>query len=428
MKFVVIPTVLLSLTFTTMACAENWPAWRGPRGDGTSLDKQVPLIWDGESGQNIRWKTPIPGTGHSSPIVWGNRVFVTTCLAESRQRVLLCLDAEAGEVLWSRNVVTAPLETKHNLNSHASSTPATDGKLIYVSFLEVDGSTIPAPNVGKPRPVTPGQMVVAAYDFAGHRKWIARPGSFVSAHGYCSNPVLFENLVIVNGDHDGDSYLVALDRQSGELVWKVEREYDTRSYVTPLIREIDGKPQMVLSGSKRIVSLDPRSGEFLWTIEGPTEQFVASMVFDGSRFYMAAGFPTYHVMSVRPDGSGDVTDSHVAWHVTNARCYVPSPVLAGSYLFVADDRGTANCFDKDTGERLWQGRLGRHFSSSLLTVQDKVLFIADDGETSVVEPGPELKVVAENKLGEWCYSSPAVANGALYIRGEQHLFCIASPE
>jgi len=295
---------------------------------------------------------------------------------------------------------------------------------VYVSFLEVDGSMVPAPNVGAPRPVTPGKMVVAAFDFEGHRQWIVRPGEFVSAHGYCANPVLYQNLVVVNGDHDGDSYIVGLDKQTGKTVWKTPRAGKTRSYVTPLVREIGGRTQLVFSGSKHIISLDPATGAEQWSIDGPTEQFVASMVFDGKLLFMAAGFPTYHVMGIRPDGSGNVTDTHVAWHATSARCYVPSPVVVDRYLLVADDRGTANCFVAATGERAWQERLGVHYSGSLVTAGGLAYFIADDGVTKVVRPGPKLEVVAENPLGEHCYSSPAIADGRIYIRGESHLFAI----
>lgn len=413
-----------SLWLAGSAQAENWPCWRGPRGDGTSLETNLPMQWDGESGGNIVWKVPVAGNGHASPIVWEDRIFLVTCLTESKERVLLCLDRDTGKTLWQRTVVTAPLETKHALNSYASGTPATDGKLVYVTFLEVDGSTIPAPNVGRPRPITPGVMVVAAYDFEGNRKWLVRPGGFISAHGYCSSPVLYQDFVIVNGDHDGDSYIVALSRETGETVWKVPREHGIRSYVTPIIRDVSGRTQMVLSGSKCIVSFNPENGSRYWTVDGPTEQFVASMVFDGKRFYMAAGFPTYHVMAIEPDGTGNVTDTHVAWHVTDAKCYVPSPVVVGGYLLVADDRGTANCFDAATGERLWQERLGKHFSTSLITVGGLVYFTADDGVTKIVRPGAKLEVLAENKLGEYCYASPAIADGRLYLRGEMNLYCI----
>jgi outer membrane protein assembly factor BamB len=267
-------------------------------------------------------------------------------------------------------------------------------------------------------------MVVTAYDMDGDKLWSVSPGQFVSAHGFCSSPVLWEDLVIVNGDHDGDSYIVALKQSTGETVWKTPREHKTRSYVTPIIRQVGEQTQMVFSGSKSIVSLDPRTGQPQWTIDGPTEQFVASMVFDGKRYFMSAGFPTYHVMAIRPDGRGNVTDTHVAWHATNARCYVPSPVVAGNYLLVADDRGTGNCFDTATGERLWQGRLGPAFSTSLVTAGGNVYFLADDGTTKIVQPGKEMNVVAENALGEYCYASPAISQGHIYFRGEKHLYCI----
>jgi outer membrane protein assembly factor BamB len=408
--------------------AENWPGWRGPRGDGTSNESNVPTEWDGASGKNIAWKIEISGTGHSAPIVWEDRVFVTTCLQDTGERLLLCYDRDSGQERWRRTVVSAPLETKHRLNSYASSTPVTDGTLVYVSFLKVDGSTVPAPNVGASRPVTPGQILVACYDMQGNFVWSREVGRFVSAHGFCSSPILYDDLVIINGDHDGDSYIVALEKDSGKTVWDIERIHKTRSYVTPIIRRVAGQDQLVMSGSKRVVSLQPSTGKLIWTIEGPTEQFVASMVFDGQRFYMCAGFPTYHVMGIRGDGKGDVTDTHVDWHVTNVRCYVPSPVVIGPYLIVADDRGTANCFDTETGKRHWQARLSTHFSSSLVTAGGLTYLISDTGETTLLRPGKVVDVVGKNELGEQVFASPAISNGRLFIRAEKHLYCIQSSD
>lgn len=417
--------LLSSYVVTSQLNAEEWPSWRGPRGDGTSSDNAAPTVWDGPTGKNIAWKSEIPGVGHSSPIIWKQSVFVTSCLEESGDRVLLCLDRKSGAERWRKTVLNSPLESQHQLNSRASGTPTTDGKFVYVAFLQVDGSTVPAPNVGKPRPITPGKIIVVCYTMDGREVWRKDVGAFVSAHGFCSNPVIYKDLLIVNGDHDGKSYVAGLDRKSGKVIWRTNRVHETRSYVTPIIRNVNGRDQLVMSGSKRVISLDPLSGERIWTIEGPTEQFVASMVYDGKRFYMCAGFPTYHVMAIRGDGTGDVTDTHVDWHVNNVKCYVPSPVVVGNYLLVADDRGTANCFDTETGERHWLGRLGRHFSSSLLTAGGLVYFIADDGETYLVRPGKELDIVRTNSLGERVFSSPAISDGQLFIRGEKHLYCIA---
>ncbi len=416
--------VLIILLACSAADAENWPGWRGPRGDGSSNDASVPIRWNGTTNENIVWRASTLGRGHSSPVIWNERIFLTACETDSQERLLLCLDRKTGKALWQQTVFAGALETIHSLNSRASGTPATDGQTLFVAFMRTDGTKIPAPNVGSARDITSGEMVVAAYDLDGNRKWLVTPGEFISAHGFCTCPVIYQDLVIVNGDHDGQSYVVALDKQTGEQRWRVKREYGIRSYVTPLIREIDGRTQMVFSGSKRIVSMNPDDGSLHWSIEGPTEQFVASMVYDGRLFYMACGFPDYFVLGVRPDGEGDVTQTSVAWQTKSARCYVPSPVVLDGYLVVADDRGTANCFDAATGERHWQARFGKGFHASLVHAGGLVYLIAKDGETTVLRPGTEPEVVARNPLGEYVSASPAISDGHLFIRGEESLFCI----
>lgn len=400
-----------------VASAEDWPGWRGPRGDGTSLDEHPPLKWNGGTGENIAWKTKIPGVGHASPIVWQDRVFVPTCLEDTDARVLIALDRGTGEIAWQQTVLEAPLEKRHKLNSRASGTPVTDGQLIFASFLE--------PDFASNNERTPGNLVVAAYNFAGERQWIVRPGRFASTHGFCSSPVLFEDLVIVNGDHDGDSYVIALDRATGQPRWKFDRKHKTRSYVTPLIREIDGRQQLLMSGSKCVVSLDPRTGQQHWEIDGPTEQFVASMVYNGKYAFLTAGFPDKHILAIKPDGRGNVTDSHIVWRTTRNCSYVPSPVICGDYFLVAADDGIASCYIADTGERLWLERMAPHYSASLVsTVGGLVYFVADDGVTKIIRPGKEYDLVAENDLGESCYASPAFSDGQIFLRSDQHLYAI----
>ncbi|MHB9049965.1 MAG: outer membrane protein assembly factor BamB family protein, partial [Pirellulales bacterium] len=384
--------------------AENWPSWRGPRGDGTSLEKGVPRVWSGT--ENVVWKVPIPGTGHASPIVWLDRVFLVTCLEETTDRVLLCLDRATGRTLWQRVVVRAPLEAKNTLNSFASSTPATDGKLVYATFLDRT------------------EMLVAAYDFSGRQAWLVRPGPFASKHGYCSSPVLFEDKVIVNGDHDGEAYIVALDRATGKTLWKTNRENKTRSYAVPFICQLAGRTQMVLAGSKCVASYDPRNGSRYWIIDGPTEQYVATMVTDGKLLFMTAGFPDWHIMGIRPDGNGNVTATHVAWHTTKGCAYVPSPIVAGKYFLLVSDGGVASCFEAATGQRHWMQRIGTHFSASAVSADGMVHFLADDGVTTIVRPGEKFEVVGENKLGEACFASPAISQGRIYLRAEKHLYCI----
>ena len=255
------PTGLLTaLLLSGTAFADNWPCWRGAQEDGTSLETNMPVHWSAT--ENVRWKTELLGNGHASPIVWGDKIFTVTAVLESNERRLLCLNRKTGAIVWQKTVVTTPAEGKHGLNSYASSTPATDGRLIYVTFLDRQ------------------EMVVAAYDFDGNQQWLVRPGAFSSMHGFCSSPLLFKDKVIMNGDHDGDSYIVALSRADGKTLWKIPREHHTRSYCAPIIREIGGKTQMVLSGDKSVASYDPNTGARHWIMDGPTEQFVASPVYN----------------------------------------------------------------------------------------------------------------------------------------------------
>lgn len=402
-----IALIILGGLFAQASRAENWPAWRGPRGDGTTAETAVPLRWSPT--ENLAWKTELPGGGHASPIVWGNRIFTVTALPETEQRVLLCLDRDHGMIRWQRPVITAPLEQIHRLNSYASSTPATNGELVYVAFLDVD------------------KMVVAAYDFDGNRRWLVRPGAFSSVHGFCSSPVLYEDKVIVNGDHDGDAYLVALDRQTGRTLWKTPRQNKTRSYCTPIIREIDGRTQMLLSGSLCVASYDPDNGRRHWILDGPTEQFVASLVYAHGLVFVTGGYPDFHILAIRPDGHGHVTDAQVAWHETGGAAYVPSPIALGDYFLIVSDTGIASCFDAVSGKRFWMHRMvGRHYSASLIAADGLVYFLSDQGIMTVVKPGPQFDVMAQNEIGERCFASPAVSDGRLFLRGETHLFCIAN--
>ncbi|MEX1040253.1 MAG: PQQ-binding-like beta-propeller repeat protein [Pirellulaceae bacterium] len=414
--------VLIAGPCGSLLAEENWPMWRGPRGDGTSLQQKIPTAWSGT--ENIAWKVAIPGQGHASPIVWQDRVFLVTCL-EDGQRLLLCLDRNDGTELWRKTVFTAELENHHQLNSRASSTPATDGELVYVSFLEPDGTK---KLFKDERYITPGRMVVAAYDLEGNLHWKVRPGEFASIHGYCSPPVIWEDRLLVNGDHDGDSYLLALDKETGETIWKTQRENKTRSYSTPIIREIDGRTQMILSGNMCVASYDPADGSRHWIVDGPTEQFVASVVYNGELIFMTCGFPDKLMQAIRPDGKGNVTDTHVVWESRESASYVPSPVAVGDYFLLVADNGIASQYKASTGKRIWRERLGGGHSASLITAGGLVYFTSDTGTTTVVRPGEKFDLVAKNELGERVSASPAVSQGQLFLRGFEHLYCIGEKE
>jgi outer membrane protein assembly factor BamB len=387
------------------ARAENWPSWRGPRGDGTSLETNVPTQWSGTN--NVLWKTEIPGLGHASPIVFGSRVFTVSALPDSQERVLLALNSATGKILWMNTVVRAPLERKHPLNSHASSTPATDGQLVYVAFLDRQ------------------DMLVAAYDFEGRQKWAVHPGQFSSMHGFCSSPILYKDMVIVNGDHDGDSYIVALSARDGRTLWKTPRAHHTRSYCAPLIRDLGGRMQMAVSGDKSVASYDPDTGALRWIIDGPTEQFVASPVYSVKEhlLFITGGFPDHHILAIDPTGSGNVTRTHIVWRTNRGAAYVPSPIVEGDYFLVVSDSGVAHCFRAKTGEIMWQQRLGSHHAS-LVSANGLVYFLSDEGVAVVVRPGVQYDQVSRNELGEPCFASPAVSQGHIHLRSDRNLFCI----
>ena len=404
--------------------AENWPGWRGPSGDGISAGKGIPTKWS--SKENIAWRIAVRGEGHSSPIVWGDKVFLTSSLTEKNKRILLCIDRLSGQTVWQRDVVQSPPETVHRLNSRASGTPATDGKQVYVTFMRAEGDEVIAPNVGSERLITPGKIIVAAYDLDGNEKWKTNVGDFLSAHGFNTCPVLFEDLVILNGDHDGNAYLVALDRQSGRQRWRTRRENKTRSYVTPIIREIDGITQMILSGSLCIASYDPRNGKRHWIVDGPTEQFVASMVYDGKYVFATGGYPERHTLAIRPGGKGNVTDTHIAWRTTRGAAYVPSPIISGRYLLMVADSGIASCFEARTGKRHWMERLPGGHSPSPISADGLVYFVSDRGVSTIIRPSETFAVIAKNELGEPVSASPAISQGQIFLRTHQHLYCIGS--
>jgi len=419
MRLVVIFFFVPALLF-----AENWPGWRGPGGDGVSAEKGIPTRWS--STRNIAWKVAIPGEGHSSPIIWGDKVFLTSSLTEKNKRILICLDRPSGQTVWRRDVVQSPPESIHRLNSRASGTPATDGRQVYVTFMRAEGDRVVAPNVGSERLITPGKIVVAAYDLDGNETWKTTVGDFVSAHGFNTCPVLFEELVILNGDHDGDAYLVALDRQSGRERWRTRRENKTRSYVTPIIRQIDGRTQMILSGSLCVASYDPRNGKRHWIVDGPTEQFVASMVYDGKYVFATGGYPERHTVAIRPGGRGNVTDTHIAWRTTRGAAYVPSPIIAGRYLLMVADSGIASCLDAETGKRHWMERLPGGHSPSPVSADGLVYFVSDQGVTTVVRPGETFEIVAQNEIGGPVSASPAISQQQFFLRTHSHLHCIGA--
>lgn len=403
-----LPALFSLLLAVPCARGENWPGWRGTDGSGVSNETHLPTRWGTD--ENIVWKAPIPGRGHSSPIIWEDDVFVTSCVESEEKRILLCLDRRTGETKWERTVLEAPLEEHHRLNSFASSTPATDGKQVFVTFLDRD------------------QMYVAAYDFQGNKQWEQRPGEFHSKHGFCTCPVLYKDNVILNGDHDGDAYIVMIRKSDGKTVWKTPRENKLRSYCTPIILNVDGQDQLVLNGSMCTTGYDVQTGKLVWICDGPSEQMVATVVHGHGLIFSLGGYPQRHLLAIRKGGQGDVTASHIAWRTHKSIPYVPSPLLYGDWLHVVADEGIYTCFEPKTGEVMQQKRVSKHISSSLVGADGKVYITDDRGTTTVVANNAKYQVLARNEVGEEVYSTPAISQGNLFIRGTDHLFCIGETD
>ena len=400
-------TGLLILAAAVISQAADWPQWRGANLDGRSTETTFPTKWS--QTENVLWRTELPGEGHASVVVQKGRLFAVAAIAERNERVLICMDRTSGKILWQQVVLTSPLERVHKENSHASSTPACDGERVFCTFLD-----------GK-------EVVVAAYDFSGKQLWTKRPGQFSSVHGFCSTPIVFKDKVIVNCDHDGDGYIVALARDDGRELWRIDRGGKTRSYCAPLICETAGRTQMVLAGSKNFTGYNPDTGRELWNYAGPTEQFVASPVYSEktAHFYLTAGFPTYHTLALPASATGTVQEAQLAWHHKQKKgaAYVPSPIIEGDWLLLNDDLGFAHAFDAKTGDIVWNERFGRTHAS-LVSAGGLVYFINDDGVCRIVKPAEKFAVVATNELGEPVYASPALSDGQIFIRTYKAVYCI----
>jgi outer membrane protein assembly factor BamB len=391
------------------ARAESWPGWRGPREDGICLEKNVPSNWDPA---RALWKVEVPGKGHASAIFRGQYVCTATALPATEERLLLCFDRSTGKTLWQQTVVRGPLEKLNPENSYASGTPATDGQRVFVSFRVGD------------------EIVVAAHDLAsGKPLWLVRPGTHVGEWGFSNEPVLFGDKVIVDGDGKGDSFLAALSRTDGKTLWRVKRTHKGISYSAPFIREMAGRTQLIQCGDRCVASFDPNTGQPLWTVDGPSEEFVATPFYDEKTglVFISSSWPKQILLAIRPDGNGNVTQTHVAWRDTKGAPYIPSLIVTGGILLSVNPGGTAFAYEAASGNILWQEKIGRHHASPVLA-GGLVFFINDNGQINVIRPGAKFERVAQYELGEGCYASPAISDGQVFLRGFKHLFCIGREE
>lgn len=432
-------SLLAALSVSAGAASQDWPQWRGPGGHGISAEKDLPLEWAPATPEkpavNITWKTEIPGRGHSSPIVWQDRIFVTTSIkgahvpgrkapvhldfnrqpgyvhpdtldVDYRHTLkVFAVDARTGKVLWERTAYDGEMaDDRHKKNTYATSTMVTDGERAY-AFFESAG--------------------LYAYDFKGTLVWKKDLGSIIKAGmGPGTSPIIYQDLIIVQCDQEmGDgSFIVALDRRTGDERWRAVRSH-RRSWATPLVVNAAGRDELIASGAESVVAYDPSTGRELWKAKGTVSHPIPSAVTTKGIVFLSAGSSSKNALAVRP-GTGELL-----WTYNKGAAYVPSPIALGDYFYMVNDAGLMTCIDAATGERKYEG--GRPpvpatFTASPIAFDDKILLTSEDGDTFVVKAGPVHEVLRTNSVGEPVYASPAVANGTIYIRGEKHLFAIGN--
>jgi outer membrane protein assembly factor BamB len=404
--------ILLLLLFSTAATAADWPEFRGPTGQGHSTETGLPAEWS--EARNVLWKVPVHGRGWSSPVVSGGLVWLTTSIEEREPASLraLAYDAATGREVVNVELFQHRIGTYLNpKNSYASPTPIVEGDRVYVHF---------------------GAFGTAALTTSGEIVWKTRL-PYQSQHGNGGSPALFRGLLIVSCDGADQAYVVALDKNTGKVRWKTSRRNPwDQAYSTPLVIRVGSQDQIVSVGAYRVAAYEPETGREIWRVDYDDGfSNVPRPVYGRGLVYIATGFQTPSLIAIRPEGSGNITDTHVVWRLQRAAPHTPSPLLVGDELYIVSDIGVATCLDAVTGETRWIQRIGGNYSASPLYADGRIYFLSEEGVATVIAPGREFRRLATNVLDGATLASIAVANGSFYIRSQSHLYRIglsARPE
>ncbi|MFN0119880.1 MAG: PQQ-binding-like beta-propeller repeat protein [Blastocatellia bacterium] len=396
----IILSIFLSLSL--LPIVSDWPEFRGPTGQGHATERGLPLRWS--ETQNIRWKTPIPGKGWSSPVIQGDRIWLTTAEEGGKSLRLLLIDRQTGALRRNTEVfrVSAAAAT-HAKNSHASPTPILDGDRVYVHF---------------------GAQGTACLTQTGEIIWKTKLDYDNGQHGPGGSPLLIDDLLIISCDGQTAQYVIAIDKMTGKTRWKKYRE-GGQAYTTPLAVPGPAGQQVISPGAFRAVAYEPKTGKELWQVRyGDGFSNVPRPVYGHGLVYICTGFFQPQLLAVRPDGKGDVTRSHIAWSFSRGVPLTPSPLLVGDELYMVSDNGIATCMDARTGAEQWRARLGGNHSASPLYADGRIYFLSEEGESVVIAPGKEYKPLATNHLDGSTLASMAVAEGSIFIRSQTHLYRI----
>jgi outer membrane protein assembly factor BamB len=418
-----------------------WPSFRGPGGSGVADGQHPPLTWDGKAGTNVRWKTPIPGLGHSGPIVWGDRVFVTTAVSgdpDPKVRTgnygdvdsvndtskhtwqVLCLDRGTGKILWTRIAFEGvPKIKRHLKGSQANCTPATDGKRVVACF---------------------GPEGLYCYDFAGKLLWKRDLSSIDSSFamdqqyewGFGSSPVIHDGLVILQCDLSKDSFIAAYRLEDGSRAWSTPRD-EIPSWSSPVVWRNGRRTEVVTNASQYARAYDPATGKELWRLAKKSEATIPMPVPGRDLVYITSGNrPIQPIFAIRPGASGDISlppdeerSAHIAWSRMRGGPYMMTPILYGKYLYVCSNAGLLTCYEADTGKEVYKKRLGGvSYTASPVAADGRLYFTSEQGSVRVVKAGPEFELLAVNEVGDVCMATPAISGGTLFVRSQHFLFAL----
>jgi len=401
---------LVVMTSTTARADSNWPGWRGPQTTGHSAEKDLPVRWNNDS---VVWKTRLKGRGHSSPITWAEKIFLTTALGNGAQRVVLCIDRNDGEILWEKTAWTGQPEPSNKLNGWASSTPTTDGERVYAFFGRGGG--------------------IHCYTVQGEPVWSKELGEFTNPWGTAASPVLVGDLVIQNCDADKNAYIIALDKKTGKTAWKAKRD-DHRGWSTPVLITAAGREELVINGHTGVQAYDPLTGAELWHCKSFNGRGTPTIAPANGLLHVVNGLSgdTY---AIKPGGTGDVTKTRMVWHTPRRGRDLPSPIVIDNFVLVMSLRPDAilTIYDAANGAELWKERVGGKPWASPVAYGGLAFFMLERGETVVIDPAKKTgtggtKIVARNTVDlrddELFRASITPSGGQVFLRSDQVLYCI----